>query len=162
MARAPSHQVGEELPVLISNTVLVAASRLSVVFASSLPAMESRAPMPPDVSQAYKLQVATIITTLVALVLVLLRLYVRLFMIRMFGWDDFWNVMAMASSLVTWGLVEGALRSGIGRHIAYVPLPDVAEGVKLLRIGEFHLILTTVFVKISISLFLKRLLYVNL
>ena len=57
------------------------------------------------------------------------------------------------------GLVLGAVHFGLGRHIQFVSA-YAARGVMLLRICEFVLIVSTVFVKISISLFLKRLLYV--
>ena len=60
------------------------------------------------------------------------------------------------------GLILGATSDGLGRHIYYLDKARAAEGVKLLRICEFILILTTVWLKISISLFLKRLLYVLL
>lgn len=62
--------------------------------------------------------------------------------------------------VVVMGLTLGAVHYGLGRHIETLEHHRVAHCVKLLRISEFFLITSTVFVKISISLFLKRLLYV--
>ncbi|KIM97019.1 hypothetical protein OIDMADRAFT_58562 [Oidiodendron maius Zn] len=109
-----------------------------------------------NVSQAHVVIVPMVVTTIIAVILTLLRLYVRIRMIKLFGWDDFFNVLAMLALLVVMGLVLGAVHFGLGRHIQFVAA-EAARGVMLLRICEFVLIVSTVFVKISISLFLKRL-----
>lgn len=131
-----------------------------------------------DVSRASVVTIPTIVTTVMALVLTLLRLYVRRYMIRILDWDDLFNVLAMVSttdaghydaggsnipqlcSLVVMGLVITASHYGLGRHVEFVAHEDASFSVKILRIAEFLLIFSTIFVKISISLFLKRLLYV--
>ncbi|EIT72321.1 hypothetical protein AO1008_11557 [Aspergillus oryzae 100-8] len=110
-----------------------------------------------DVSRATMVTVPTIATTIIALILTLLRLYVRRYMIRMLSWDDWFNVFAMLTQLVVLGLVLGATSYGFGRHVKYVGHDHATYSMKLLRICEFLLIFTTVFLKISISLFLKRL-----
>lgn len=56
------------------------------------------------------------------------------------------------------GLIFGAMHYGLGRHIAHLELASATQSIKLLRITEFLLIVSTVFVKISISLYMKRLL----
>ena len=56
------------------------------------------------------------------------------------------------------GLVLGAVHMGLGRHFQFLDPARAANGIMFLRIAEFIVILSTVFVKISISLFLKRLL----
>jgi hypothetical protein len=48
-------------------------------------------------SRAIDVLVPTILTTAVAFILTGLRLYVRRFMMRMFGWDDVFNVLALVS-----------------------------------------------------------------
>lgn len=129
-----------------------------------------------DVSRASVVTIPTIVTTVMALVLTLLRLYVRRYMIRMLDWDDLFNVLAMVSSshthsnvkekitreqatvLVVMGLVLVATHYGLGRHVKFVDPIRSAYSVKLLRVAEFLLIFSTIFIKISISLFLKRLL----
>ena len=59
------------------------------------------------------------------------------------------------------GLTLGATSSGLGRHLYYLDKARASDAVKYLRICEFILILTTVWLKISICLFVKRLLYVH-
>lgn len=51
-----------------------------------------------DVSRASTVTVPAIVTTAVAVIFTLLRLYVRRFMIRMLSWDDLFNVLAMVST----------------------------------------------------------------
>ncbi|RMZ88128.1 hypothetical protein DV736_g4652, partial [Chaetothyriales sp. CBS 134916] len=92
-----------------------------------------------------------------ALVLTSLRLYVRARLVKFFGWDDFFNALAMVTMLVVLGLVVTAAKNGLGRHFIYTEMPHAVFGIMLLRITEFMLIISTVFVKISISLFLMKL-----
>lgn len=54
------------------------------------------------------------------------------------------------------GLVLGATSNGLGRHVYYLDSARAVFSVKLLRITEFMLIFSTIFLKISICLFLKR------
>ncbi|KAK1143604.1 hypothetical protein N8T08_006214 [Aspergillus melleus] len=110
-----------------------------------------------DVSRASVVTIPTIVTTVLALVLTLLRLYVRRYMIRLLDWDDLFNVLAMLTVLVVMGLVIAATHYGLGRHVEFVDPVHSAYSVKMLRVAEFLLIFSTIFVKISISLFLKRL-----
>lgn len=58
------------------------------------------------------------------------------------------------------GLIIGGTSNGIGRHIQFLEhdIHAATYSIMLMRIAEFMLIISTVFVKISISLFLKRLL----
>ena len=117
-------------------------------------------PRPPDgnVSRAYDVAVPTIVTVVIAAVLTGLRLWVRLRMLKRFEWDDIFNVLAMLAVFVVMGLILVATSIGLGRHLYYVDNARAVFGIELLRICEFFLILSTVFLKISISLFLKRLL----
>lgn len=48
-------------------------------------------------SRASEVLVPTILTTVVAFILTGLRLHVRRFMVRMFGWDDVFNVLSLVS-----------------------------------------------------------------
>lgn len=54
-----------------------------------------------NVSQAHVVIVPMVVTTIIAVILTLLRLYVRIRMIKLFGWDDFFNVLAMVRTLPT-------------------------------------------------------------
>lgn len=58
------------------------------------------------------------------------------------------------------GLVIASTKYGLGRHFLSLDPVRAAYCVKLLRIPEFFLIFSTIFLKISISLFLKRILLV--
>lgn len=117
-------------------------------------------PRPPDGnrSRAYNVAVPTIVTVVAAAVLTGLRLWVRLRMLKRFEWDDIFNVLAMLAVFVVMGLILGATSNGLGRHLYFVEHARAVFSIELLRICEFFLILSTVFLKISISLFLKRLL----
>jgi hypothetical protein len=63
--------------------------------------------------------------------------------------------------MVVMGLTIESASNGFGRHVEYLDHTHAVFSVKLLRIAELTLILCTIFVKISISLFLERLLYVS-
>lgn len=51
-----------------------------------------------DVSQAHIVTIPLIVTTIICVVLTLMRMYVRIWMIKLVGWDDFFNVLAMVST----------------------------------------------------------------
>lgn len=48
-----------------------------------------------DVNRAAELLIPTILTTVVAFIITALRIYVRLRVIKLLDWDDFFNVLAM-------------------------------------------------------------------
>ncbi|KAK1046747.1 hypothetical protein LTR74_017899 [Friedmanniomyces endolithicus] len=54
-------------------------------------------------------------------------------------------------------LIVIAVQNGFGQHIADLDPAEAAYGIEMLRLGEFMLIISTVFVKIAICLFLMRL-----
>ncbi|QGA17658.1 hypothetical protein EYB26_005333 [Talaromyces marneffei] len=112
-----------------------------------------------DVNRASELLVPTILTTIIAFIVTALRIYVRVRVIKLLDWDDFFNVLGMATTFVVMGLVIGGTSNGIGRHIQFLEkdMEAATYSIMLMRIAEFMLIISTVFVKISISLFLKRL-----
>lgn len=58
--------------------------------------MTSQATMA-DVNRAAELLIPTILTTIVAFIMTALRIYVRLRVIKLLDWDDFFNVLAMVS-----------------------------------------------------------------
>lgn len=53
-----------------------------------------------NVSIAYTVIVPLVLTTVVAFILTILRLYVRIRMIKLVGWDDLFNVLAMVRTLL--------------------------------------------------------------
>jgi hypothetical protein len=50
-----------------------------------------------DVSRSLMVIISMIITTVIGVMLTLLRLYVRIRMIKFVAWDDVFNVLAMVS-----------------------------------------------------------------
>lgn len=58
--------------------------------------------------------------------------------------------------IIASGLVTAATTRGVGRHIFFLvdDLDRVTYGLLLLRVAEFLVIVSTVFMKISIALFL--------
>ena len=56
-------------------------------------------PPPPggDVSRASVVSIPTVLTAIVAVILTLLRLYVRMSILKRLDWDDFFNVLAAVS-----------------------------------------------------------------
>ncbi len=69
-------------------------------------------------------------------------------------------ILTQMLMLIVMGLTLGAVNCGVGRHFKYVDKPRAARGIMYLRVSEFMLILSTVFVKISITLLMKKILYV--
>ncbi|KAL1974618.1 hypothetical protein VTN31DRAFT_4822 [Thermomyces dupontii] len=110
-----------------------------------------------EASRASVVLVPTILTTGVAIILTGLRIYVRTNLIKQLGWDDIFNVIATMHLIVVMALVLSSVSHGFGRHWAYLNNSDAVFSLKLLRIAEFMLIMCTVFLKISIALFLIRL-----
>lgn len=54
--------------------------------------------MPGDVSRAYMVTIPTIVTTAIAVFLTTLRMYVRIRLMKMVAWDDFFNMLAVVSN----------------------------------------------------------------
>ncbi|KAF7622177.1 hypothetical protein F9C07_8209 [Aspergillus flavus] len=109
----------------------------------------------PDENQGPRILAATTITTVFALLTVLARMYVRLFIIRNVGLDDYTMILTMALSLAGWAIIIPEVIYGAGRHTAYVKdtattamhLNFATQGIYMWAIG---------LVKISIGLFLLR------
>ncbi|PWY96143.1 hypothetical protein BO94DRAFT_454308 [Aspergillus sclerotioniger CBS 115572] len=108
-------------------------------------------------SRALVIVVPTIVTTVIAVILTLLRLYVRKFVMRTLAWDDWFNVLATLTTLVAMALILAAVRYGLGHHIDSLDMDRAVYCVKLLRMCLFPLLFSTIFLKISISLLLMRL-----
>lgn len=70
------------------------------------------------------------------------------------------NGLRQMHLIVIMALILSAVSHGFGRHWPYLNASRAVFCLKLLRISEFELIMCTIFLKISIGLFLIRLLYV--
>ncbi|KXG52563.1 uncharacterized protein PGRI_088470 [Penicillium griseofulvum] len=73
-----------------------------------------------DVNQGPKIIIATGITTAAALITVLARFYVRIFLIRNVGWDDYIMALTMLLSACGFAITVPEVKYGAGRHMVFV------------------------------------------
>ncbi|KAH8423967.1 uncharacterized protein LDX57_001723 [Aspergillus melleus] len=95
--------------------------------------------------------------TAVAGILLAARVYVRL---RLrpgsFGWDDWTMLLSFALGVATGALEHSLIQHGIGRHLDDVDPADLPVLAKLTLISTALNLLTTMMLKISLSIFLLR------
>lgn len=109
----------------------------------------------PDVNHGPRIIIATAITTFAALITVLARFYVRVYLIRNVGWDDYIMALTMLLSVCGFAIIVPEVKYGAGRHGAYVQgtavtamhLNYATQAIYMWAIG---------LVKVSIGLFLLR------
>ncbi|GIK07579.1 hypothetical protein Aspvir_003245 [Aspergillus viridinutans] len=109
----------------------------------------------PDENRGPAILAATSVVTISALLTVLARMYVRVFIIRNVGADDYTMLLTMVLSLAGWAIIIPEVIYGAGRHSAYVmdtavkanQLNFATQGIYMWAIG---------LVKVSIGLFLLR------
>ncbi|CAG7917657.1 unnamed protein product [Penicillium olsonii] len=92
----------------------------------------------------------------IAAVTVILRCYVRGFLVKAFGWDDGAMVMAMAWYAMFCGSMIGAGIHGNGRHWYNVSTEDRVIAMKYWWLCEIGFCFASIFCKISICIFLMR------
>ncbi|KAI9931517.1 hypothetical protein ASPWEDRAFT_25609 [Aspergillus wentii DTO 134E9] len=109
-------------------------------------------------SQQTTLKAVMWIVSLIPLVVVCLRLYVRVFMKRVFGWDDFIVVIATGLLIAYAAVCHAAADAGLGRHIAYVAQnpKNVTQVALLCDIGESLAIMACSLGKTSFAVTLLR------
>ena len=109
----------------------------------------------PDVDQGSRIIIATAITTVAALITVLARFYVRVFVIRNVGWDDYTMGLTMLLSACGFAIIVPEVKYGAGRHMAFVG--DTASKAMHLNFATQGIYLWAIgLVKVSIGLFLLR------
>ncbi|KAJ8118158.1 hypothetical protein OPT61_g815 [Boeremia exigua] len=92
-------------------------------------------------------------------VVVVLRCYVRAFMIKSFGKDDWLMMLAYAFAAATFGVYVEQTKVGMGKHLAVVTM-DTQKYEQFLKLRQVASILAAfgvALVKISIAYFLLRL-----
>ncbi|KAL7274653.1 hypothetical protein RUND412_002435 [Rhizina undulata] len=89
--------------------------------------------------------------------IVILRLWVRVKMVRLFGVDDWMIVFGTLMSIALSAVAIAEVRYGAGRHTADIPIDDITYGLKLNFISQFLTISATALVKMSVCFFLLRL-----
>ncbi|KAF1966171.1 hypothetical protein BU23DRAFT_487509 [Bimuria novae-zelandiae CBS 107.79] len=102
---------------------------------------------------------------------VLLRLYVRLRLVRAFGWDDVFMVTALAFQIMfTLSAING-VHWGTGRHMSDLNEEQITKALKWWYLCYPAYCLAMVFAKISVGLFLlrvtiqplyRRIIYINM
>ncbi|KAL6161683.1 hypothetical protein ACJBU6_00788 [Exserohilum turcicum] len=88
---------------------------------------------------------------------VLLRFYVRVFMLKTFGWDDLMMLIAVAISTTTLGLFLTVIDLGLGRHVEAFPPENIFPFFMYMYFYSILIISAYSFIKLSICLFLLRL-----
>ncbi|KAE8351516.1 integral membrane family protein [Aspergillus coremiiformis] len=109
----------------------------------------------PDENQGPRILAGTTIPTMFALLTVMARMYVRMFVIRNVGLDDYTMVLTMALSLTGWAIIIPEVIYGAGRHTVYVQ--DTATKAMHLNFATQGIYMWSIgLVKVSIGLFLLR------
>ncbi|CZR64523.1 uncharacterized protein PAC_14421 [Phialocephala subalpina] len=111
----------------------------------------------PDMNKGPQILGAVATTTILALTVVAMRLYVRIWMLRSASFDDYFIIAGMACSLISFGINIPDVIYGAGRHVAYISPPSkIPTGLKLNFVTQSILLSGVTFVKVSIGFFLLR------
>jgi len=129
----------------------------------------------PDVNKGPQIVGAITTTTILALIVLAMRLYVRFWMLRTASFDDYFMIAGMVNpifpkasisivltllktcSLISFGVNIAAVTYGAGRHAAYIfPPSKITTGLRLNFITQPLLLSGVTLVKVSIGFFLLR------
>ncbi|ROW00760.1 hypothetical protein VMCG_06495 [Cytospora schulzeri] len=102
------------------------------------------------------MMVVSLTCTIIALVVLVLRVLVRLKILRNFGWDDAVMCLAMLFSVAGTGFVTASAYYGAGRHIGDIPPAMYTKGMEMNVISEPIIVVGVAVVKISVGLALLR------
>ncbi|KAF2631081.1 hypothetical protein BU25DRAFT_223974 [Macroventuria anomochaeta] len=104
-------------------------------------------------------QLLAVTTSLFALAMatVLARLYVRIFTMKIFGWDDVMMTISACLSISCLGLFIKVTDLGLGRHAEAFPLQNLFPFFKFMYFYSILIIFAYSFIKLSIGFFLLRL-----
>ncbi|KAF3044530.1 hypothetical protein E8E11_008868 [Didymella keratinophila] len=99
----------------------------------------------------------TISLTALALITVIARFWVRVFILKTFGWDDVMMTISACLSTSCLGLFIKLVDLGLGRHAEAFPLPNIFPFFKFIYFYSILIIFAYSFIKLSIGFFLLRL-----
>ncbi|KAL2847784.1 hypothetical protein BJY01DRAFT_234174 [Aspergillus pseudoustus] len=85
-----------------------------------------------------------------------LRLYTRTRIIKSLGWDDFFNLLALACATTNTALITKSVQSGTGRHIDTLSHSQEIESAKYQLLSQGFHVMSTNWGKVSVALFLIR------
>ncbi|MCJ1386029.1 hypothetical protein MMC17_009154 [Xylographa soralifera] len=97
------------------------------------------------------------LTFFIATVLVPLRLYVRVHIVKSFWWDDVCLIISYLILIPTFALLWQTAALGLGRHLGCYSLESAITAGKLQYIAEVLEIFSTIFTRTSVALFVIRL-----
>ncbi|CRG82709.1 hypothetical protein PISL3812_00053 [Talaromyces islandicus] len=121
--------------------------------------MPSPSNLPPDHDNGPAVNGVTWSFLIVAVVSVLLRCYVRIFMIKSFGYDDILIVITLGVLIAGDVVISNMVSAGMGRHLEYLSNPKYSA-LQIAKWNAIYQILNVsgaLLTKISIGLFLLRL-----
>ncbi|KAH9209204.1 hypothetical protein DL95DRAFT_428306 [Leptodontidium sp. 2 PMI_412] len=110
----------------------------------------------PDVNKGPAILAVCGAMTLLALVVVCMRIFVRTKFVHKLGLDDYVMLVAMALSLSAMCIIIPEVQNGAGRHIAYLEPATASMGLKLNYASQHFFLWGIALVKVSIALFLLR------
>ncbi|KAL2058661.1 hypothetical protein ABVK25_001391 [Lepraria finkii] len=99
-----------------------------------------------------------LVFTIIALMFVLARIYVRIWVKHAFGWDDGMVILSMLLALVSTSFNIPEVLAGYGQHLYYLSDGDIIESLKWNYLATPLLIFSLAASKISICVFLLRVL----
>ncbi|RMZ15511.1 hypothetical protein D0860_01636 [Hortaea werneckii] len=112
---------------------------------------------PPDVNKGPVILIACCICVAFAVVMVALRAFVRLRMLKMGGWDDICIAAAMTVMLVELAVIIPSVSLGAGRHVEYLDPKANIQGLHLNLVTQPLCLIALWLTKLSVGLFLIRL-----
>ncbi|CAN8106401.1 unnamed protein product [Discula destructiva] len=118
-------------------------------------AKDSRADLP-DENKGPAIVAVSVSLTAAAFLIVCLRVWCRVRLLKSFGADDWVMIGTMVLSLICMGATLGQVANGAGRHANYLSAKTIQMGLKVNYVGQIFFLWAPYFVKLSISLFLLR------
>ncbi|KAK3294177.1 uncharacterized protein B0H64DRAFT_462781, partial [Chaetomium fimeti] len=120
--------------------------------------MSGAADMPPDENRGPEILAVCGALVGLALVVVMLRVYVRARMVRHLGIDDYTIIAAMVVMFVEMMIIIPQVNLGGGRHVQYIkPEENVIKGLHLNFVTQPLCLIALCLTKISVGFFLLRL-----
>ncbi|KAH4924788.1 hypothetical protein HBI70_096550 [Parastagonospora nodorum] len=88
---------------------------------------------------------------------ILMRLYIRIFILKKFGWDDWMMVASGVMCITCFAIFIHVIHLGLGRHIEAFPPENFLPFFRIMYFYSIAIILAYSFIKLSIGFFLLRL-----
>ncbi|DAA78147.1 TPA_exp: Integral membrane protein [Trichophyton benhamiae CBS 112371] len=109
-----------------------------------------------DVNKGHIIIILTWTGFSISLLLVIARIWTRVKVVRAFGWDDGFIILALACAVVNAAMVTTSIAHGTGRHQFYLTKEQAMQADKYNWISQGFHVASTNWAKVSIMLFLLR------